>query len=63
MSVIVGAKTAEQLADNIAAAKLALSEDDLAVFDKASALKPEYPRWMVDWQNSTRMPQPFTKAK
>jgi aryl-alcohol dehydrogenase-like predicted oxidoreductase len=63
MSVIVGAKTAEQLADNIAAANLALSEDDLAALDKASALKPEYPRWMVDWQSSTRLPQSFTPAK
>ena len=38
MSVIVGAKTAEQLTDNKAAAKLALNEDNLALLDKASAL-------------------------
>jgi aryl-alcohol dehydrogenase-like predicted oxidoreductase len=62
MSVIIGAKTAEQLTDNIAATTLALSEDDLAVLDKASALKSEYPRWMVDRLNSTRVPQPFAKA-
>jgi aryl-alcohol dehydrogenase-like predicted oxidoreductase len=37
MSVIIGAKTLEQLADNIAAADLVLSEDDLAILEKASA--------------------------
>jgi aryl-alcohol dehydrogenase-like predicted oxidoreductase len=63
MSVIVGAKTAEQLADNIAAAELQLSHDDLAALEKASALAPEYPRWMVDRQNSARVPQPFAKAE
>jgi aryl-alcohol dehydrogenase-like predicted oxidoreductase len=62
MSVIIGAKTPEQLADNIAAADLVLSEDDLAILEKASALRPEYPRWMVDRQNSARLPQPFAKA-
>jgi aryl-alcohol dehydrogenase-like predicted oxidoreductase len=62
MSVIIGAKTPEQLADNIAAADLVLSEDDLAILEKASALRPEYPRWMVEWQNSARVPQPFAKA-
>ena len=63
MSVIVGAKTPEQLADNIAAAELRLSQDDLAALDKATALAPEYPRWMLDRQNSARVPQAFAKAK
>ena len=62
MSVIVGAKTTEQLADNIAAAELQLSSDDLAALEKASALSPEYPGWMVDRQNSARVPQPYAKA-
>jgi aryl-alcohol dehydrogenase-like predicted oxidoreductase len=47
MSVIVGAKTAEQLADNIAAAELQLSQDDLAALEQASTFAPEYPRWMI----------------
>jgi aryl-alcohol dehydrogenase-like predicted oxidoreductase len=63
MSVIIGAKTPEQLADNIAAAELALSQDDLAALDKATALTPEYPRWMVDRFSSGRVPQPFKAAK
>jgi aryl-alcohol dehydrogenase-like predicted oxidoreductase len=62
MSVIIGAKTTEQLADNIAAAELQLSPDDLAALDKASAPAPEYPRWMVDRQNSARVPQPYAEA-
>lgn len=62
MSVIVGAKTTDQLADNIAAAELQLGEDDLATLEQASALAPEYPRWMVDRQNSARVPPPH-KAK
>ena len=57
MSIIVGAKTAEQLADNIAAARLTLSAEDLAVLETASALTPEYPRWMVDRQNAGRVPE------
>jgi aryl-alcohol dehydrogenase-like predicted oxidoreductase len=63
MSVIIGAKTPEQLADNLAAAELALSEDDLAALDKATALAPEYPRWMVDRFGAGRVPQPRAAAK
>jgi aryl-alcohol dehydrogenase-like predicted oxidoreductase len=58
MSVIVGAKTAEQLADNIAAATLRLSDDDRTALDQASALSPEYPRWMLERQNTGRVPLP-----
>ena len=58
MSVIVGAKTAEQLNDNIAAARLTLSPDDLAALNAASALAPEYPRWMLERQSAGRIPPP-----
>ena len=58
MSVIVGAKTAEQLADNIAAATLRLSDDDRTALDQASALSPEYPRWMLERQSTGRVPLP-----
>jgi aryl-alcohol dehydrogenase-like predicted oxidoreductase len=57
MSVIVGARTSEQLSDNIAAAELTLSTDDLAALDAASALRPEYPRWMLERQGAGRVPQ------
>jgi aryl-alcohol dehydrogenase-like predicted oxidoreductase len=51
-SIIVGAKKPEQLADNLAATSLQLSSDQLQLLDAASALPPEYPGWMVDFQNS-----------
>jgi aryl-alcohol dehydrogenase-like predicted oxidoreductase len=57
MSVIVGARTSEQLSDNIAAALLSLSTDDLAALDAVSALKQEYPRWMLERQSAGRVPQ------
>jgi aryl-alcohol dehydrogenase-like predicted oxidoreductase len=54
-SVIVGAKTVEQLDDNLAAADLPLSADEMARLDKVSALPPEYPGWMIDRQNAGRV--------
>jgi aryl-alcohol dehydrogenase-like predicted oxidoreductase len=56
MSVIIGAKTVEQLDDNLAAAKLTLSAEDVATLDKVSALKPEYPGWMLARQSEGRVP-------
>ncbi len=50
-SVIIGAKDEKQLADNLAATELALTPDELATLDAASALPPEYPGWMLSWQN------------
>ena len=57
MSVIIGAKTMEQLDDNLAATKLALSADEMKTLDEVSALPPEYPGWMVTRQGSERVPQ------
>ena len=50
-SVIIGAKTREQLADNLAAAEVTLSPEHIQQLDEASALTPEYPGWVVAWQN------------
>lgn len=50
-SVIIGAKTREQLADNLAAAEVTLSPEHVKQLDEASALPPEYPGWMLEWQN------------
>jgi aryl-alcohol dehydrogenase-like predicted oxidoreductase len=50
-SVIIGAKTKEQLADNLAASDVRLSAQQLQKLDDASALPPEYPGWMVSFQN------------
>ncbi|MEP6791542.1 MAG: aldo/keto reductase, partial [Ramlibacter sp.] len=56
-SVIVGAKRPEQLADNIAATKVALDAADLEQIDKASALPAEYPGWMFERQGEYRRKQ------
>jgi aryl-alcohol dehydrogenase-like predicted oxidoreductase len=58
MSVIVGAKTNEQLDDNLAATKVALTAQDVAALDKASAPRPEYPGWMLERQGAQRAPAP-----
>jgi aryl-alcohol dehydrogenase-like predicted oxidoreductase len=47
-SVIIGAKRAEQLEDNIAATTIKLNDEELATLDKVSALPAEYPGWMLD---------------
>jgi aryl-alcohol dehydrogenase-like predicted oxidoreductase len=58
MSVIIGAKTIEQLDDNLASVKVKLSADEIAALDKASALTPEYPGWMLERQGAPRLPTP-----
>lgn len=54
-SVIIGARTPEQLADNLAAVKLKLSAEDLDALDKVSALPKEYPGWMLERQGMDRL--------
>ena len=44
-SVIFGARTEEQLADNLAAADLRLSSDEIASLDAASVMPLIYPYW------------------
>ena len=53
-SVIIGARTDAQLADNLAAARVALPAEDLAALDQVSALPQEYPGWMTAFQLRTR---------
>jgi aryl-alcohol dehydrogenase-like predicted oxidoreductase len=56
MSVIIGAKTTEQLDDNLAAVDLKLTAEEMGRLDKVSALPPEYPGWMIERQNQQRVP-------
>jgi aryl-alcohol dehydrogenase-like predicted oxidoreductase len=63
MSVIIGAKTTEQLEDNLAAVDLALTVDEIAKLDEVSVLAAEYPGWMFARQAATRRPRAFTPAK
>ena len=58
MSVIIGAKTVEQLDDNLAAAELTLTPEEIATLDKVSALTVEYPGWMLARQSENRVPAP-----
>ena len=57
-TVIVGAKTAAQLEDNLGAGKVRLSADDLKTLDEVSALPPEYPGWMLARQGGLRSVAP-----
>jgi aryl-alcohol dehydrogenase-like predicted oxidoreductase len=58
-SVIIGAKTIEQLDDNLAAAEIVLGDAEIAALDAASALPKEYPGWMFEMQGPGREPKPF----
>jgi aryl-alcohol dehydrogenase-like predicted oxidoreductase len=55
-SVIIGAKTHEQLSDNIASTDVELAPEHIAKLDAASELPAEYPGWMLSWQNRDRRP-------
>jgi aryl-alcohol dehydrogenase-like predicted oxidoreductase len=54
-TVIIGAKSEEQLRDNLGATEVALSTEELARLDEVSALPPEYPGWMIARQSSERV--------
>jgi aryl-alcohol dehydrogenase-like predicted oxidoreductase len=57
-SIIIGAKTMEQLDDNLDAVKVQLSVDEIKRLDEVSVLPPEYPGWMLARQGAERRPQP-----
>jgi len=54
-TVIVGAKTPEQLGDNLGASAIDLSAEEISVLDEVSALPPEYPGWMIARQGQGRV--------
>ena len=56
-SVIVGAKRPDQLADNIAATAVRLTDQELQALGDASALPAEYPGWMFERQGEFRRRQ------
>jgi aryl-alcohol dehydrogenase-like predicted oxidoreductase len=62
MSAIIGAKTLEQLDDNLAAVDLQLSDAEIDKLDEVSELPAEYPGWMFARQGAHRTPKPFKKA-
>ena len=62
-SIIIGAKSKTQLDDNLAAVDVKLAPEHVALLDAASALPPEYPGWMLDWQNREPRVQEAKAAK
>jgi aryl-alcohol dehydrogenase-like predicted oxidoreductase len=58
-SVIIGAKSMDQLRDNIAASRLQLTADEIKVLDEVSQLPPEYPGWMLAFQGQYRAKPPL----
>ncbi len=57
-SVIIGAKTVEQLHDNVAATSVELSQEELASLGEVSRLPSEYPGWMMELQGKYRETPP-----
>ena len=51
-SVIIGAKRVDQLADNIAATDVELSDEELDTLGQVSVLPREYPGWMFETQGA-----------
>ena len=58
-SVIIGARTEQQLLDNLAAVSLSLSDEEMTRLDEVSVLPAEYPGWMVARQSRLRVPKVF----
>jgi aryl-alcohol dehydrogenase-like predicted oxidoreductase len=55
-SVTIGARTPEQLKENLAAGDLSLPASDLALLDEVSAQPPRFPRWINDFAAGVRGP-------
>jgi len=54
-TVVIGARTDEQLADNLAAAELTLSEEELGRLEEVSRPLLIYPYWHQSWSASERL--------
>src|SRR5450631_3826207 len=58
-SVIIGAKSIDQLRDNIAASRVQLTAEEIKMLDQVSQLPQEYPGWMLALQGQYRAKPPF----
>lgn len=54
-SVIIGAKNTDQLVDNIQAADINLTADQIKKLDEISAITKPYPQWMIERQSGDRL--------
>lgn len=59
-TVIIGARSMEQLEDNLSCCRLALSAEDVQALDDVSQLPKEYPGWMLDMQRTYRTTPPVS---
>jgi len=57
-TVIIGAKSMDQLRDNIASTRVQLTEAELKSLDELSQLPAEYPGWMMAMQGQLRVKPP-----
>lgn len=57
-SVIIEAKTPDQLKDNLGASGFLLTSEDLQALEEVSKLPPEYPGWMLAMQGQYRAVPP-----
>jgi len=55
-STIIGAKSLQQLKENIASVDILLNQDEMQHLNEISALAAEYPGWMVNRQMQGRWP-------
>jgi aryl-alcohol dehydrogenase-like predicted oxidoreductase len=62
-SVILGAKRLDQLQDNLAAAELKLTKEEIKQLDDVSTLPPEYPGWMLSTQSADRLDPAVSRFK
>lgn len=60
-TVIVGARTLEQLQDNLEATEVVLTAEEIEALDQVSRLPEEYPGWMVARQVQYRAEPPVRK--
>jgi aryl-alcohol dehydrogenase-like predicted oxidoreductase len=57
-TVIIGAKSMEQLRDNVASTRVQLDDAEMKQLDEISALPAEYPGWMIAFQGQARAKAP-----
>jgi aryl-alcohol dehydrogenase-like predicted oxidoreductase len=58
-TVIIGAKSMDQLRDNVASTRVQLSAEEIKMLDDVSQLPQEYPGWMLAQQGQYRAKVPY----
>ncbi len=56
-SIIIGAKTMEQLNDNLRTMEIKLDDQSFGRLEDMTAPKPQYPGWMIGFQGQDRLPR------